>query len=121
MDEILMESAETLLSPEWKHALAKRLKSEGVSRMGGFLFLLAMILDFWENGGTIIDEESNPLKLHYDIIEEAYAYELTFSWTTDIRQFAESVPLRGSKKHLLLRLQLWDAAYKIAGDPITID
>lgn len=118
--DISLADAATLLSCEYKHALAKRLVAEKVSRMGGFIFLMEMILDFTESGGKILNEYGAAIYVHPDIVEEAYDYELSFSWTTDIRMFASQMPRRASPAKHLLRLQLWDAATKIAGRPILI-
>ncbi|MEL6709053.1 MAG: hypothetical protein AAFP79_12295 [Pseudomonadota bacterium] len=121
MDEIQTEETQTLLSPEWKQALAKRLSRDEVTRLGGFLFLMSHILDFHDDGGVILDGDGEALKIHDDIVEEAFGWELTFSWNTDVQEFAERMPRRRSEEHLLLRLQLWDAAYKIEGDPVLVE
>lgn len=117
---VKLADAATLLSFEYKHVLAKRLVAEKVSRMGGFIFLMEMILNFTESGGEILNEHGAAIYVHPDIVEEAYDYELSFSWTTDIRVFAGRMPRRASPGKHLLRLQLWDAAYKIADRPIVI-
>lgn len=89
--------------------------------MGGFIFLMSHILDFVEGGGQIMNEYGATIFIHPDIVEEAYAYELSFSWTTDIKVFAKRKPQRQSRGAHLLRLQLWDAAYKMDGRPVTLE
>jgi len=120
LSEVQVADSSTLLSPTFKHALAKRLAKDRMTRMGGFIFLMEHILDFVENGGKILNEHGAAIYIHPDIVEEAYGYELSFTWTTDIRVFAKQKPMRRSPSHHLLRLQLWDATYKIAGRPITV-
>ncbi|MCP1471998.1 hypothetical protein J3E64_003713 [Sphingobium sp. OAS761] len=118
---VKLECAAVLLSAEFKQTLAKRLVEDELSRMGSFIFLMSRILDFVERGGKIVNEYGAAIYIHPDIVEEAYAYELSFSWTTDIKVFAKRKPRRGSRGSHLLRLQLWDAAYKIEGRPITAE
>ncbi|QDX25727.1 hypothetical protein FPZ54_06645 [Sphingomonas suaedae] len=118
---IILASTAILLAPDFKQALAKRLVEDEMTRMGGFIFLMSRILDFAEGGGKIVNEYGASIYIHPDIVEEAYAYELSFSWTTDIKVFAKRKPRRQSRGVHLLRLQLWDAAYKIDGRPVMVE
>ncbi|HEX7822829.1 MAG TPA: hypothetical protein VF463_19695 [Sphingobium sp.] len=121
MDAISLFTATVLLSPELKMTLARRLVEDEISRMGGFIFLMSRILDFTDGGGRVLNEHGAAIYIHQDIVEEAYDYELSFSWTTDIKVFANRKPRRKSPSRHLLRLQLWDAAYKIEGRPIIVE
>ena len=107
------------MSPDYKQALAKRLVMDCMTRMGGFIFLMNRILDFADQGGRLVNEHGAAIYIHPDVVEEAYGYELSFSWTTDIKGFAARKPCRQSPGKHLLRLHLWDAAYKLAGGPFT--
>lgn len=121
MEIVYLALTATLLSPEFKQALAKRLVEDDISRMGGFIFQMSRILDFTDGGGQIVNEHGAAIFIHPDVVEEAYAYELSFSWITDIQVFAQRKPQRRSQARHLLRFQLWDAAYKIEGRPIVIE
>lgn len=112
---------EQLRSPAYIHQLATRMTEEGITRMGGFLFLMETLFDFRDDGGMVLDGEGQSIDLHDDVIEDAYAWEVTFSWNTDVQVFAERLPLRRVKSSLIARLRLWDAAYRISGRPITIE
>ena len=117
---IVVAKATTLLSPEYKHALAARLVEDEMTREGSFLFLMPAILDFHDDGGLLIDQELKTIVVDENIVERAYGFELTYSWTTDIKKFATAMPKRRSPARLLLRFQVWDAAYRIIDRPITI-
>ncbi len=109
----------TLLGRAYKHALAKRLEEDNLSRMGGFIFVMSHILDHHDADGKIINEHGAAIHIHPDIVEEAYGWGVHFSWHTEIRrEFANRMPTRRSQNKHLLRFQLWDAAYKINERPI---
>ncbi|MDQ4418844.1 hypothetical protein OOT33_00080 [Sphingobium sp. DEHP117] len=120
MDDIILLPASVLLSPAFKQALAKRFVEDCMTRMGGFIFQDSRIQNFKDDGGRILNEKRVAIYIHDDVVEEAYGYELSFSWTTDIRVFADRMPERNSPGSHLLRLQLWDAAYKIDDRPIIV-
>ena len=117
---IIIARAALLLSPAYKHTLAVRLVEDEMTREGGFHFLMPTILDFHDDGGLLIDEELRTIVVDENIVERAYGYELTYSWTTDIKKFATVMPKRRSPARLLLRFQVWDAAYRIVGRPVEI-
>ena len=113
MSDIYLPPEATLRSPEMKQALAKRLVEDGISRMGGFIFLEDKILNHADDGGRIINEYGGAIYIHPDVVEEAYGWDVSFSWTTDIKVFAKRMPKRRSPSRHLLRLQLWFAAYAL--------
>ncbi|OSZ69560.1 hypothetical protein CAP40_01505 [Sphingomonas sp. IBVSS2] len=88
--------------------------------MGGFIFLMSHILDFIDEGGRILNGHGAAIYIHPDVVEEAYGYELSFSWTTDIKAFATKTPDRKTPGKHLLRMQLWQAAYILAGRPLAV-
>ncbi len=115
------ENDETLRSKKFIGALARKIDKYGLTRMGGFIFLMGTTLDHRDDGGMIFDGNGDQISVHDDVVEEAYNWELSFSWHTDIKVFATRMPKRRAKVALVPRIRLWDATFKIIGDPIVVD
>jgi len=120
---IYVEEDSWLLSPEYKHLLAKRLvslriKKKPLSRQSTTDWLSDVINQFCEDGGTIYDEDGDEIIIYDEIFDDAYFDDPSFSWNSDVRRFARKMPKRRSSDRLILRLQLFDAAFRIIGEPI---
>ena len=53
-----------------------------------------------------------------ETIDRAYGRDEGGTWNSNVKVFATRRPQRRPAQKMLLRLQLWDAAFKIAGRPI---
>jgi hypothetical protein len=115
--EIRVASDAILLTKEYVHRLAKKLKGMRISRQRTTDWLLAIIYA-WE--GRILDGNGNNLAVPEDVIDRLYGNDLSCSWNSAVKRFAQNPPKRKPKRTLLLRLQFFDAAFKISGQPIEI-
>lgn len=120
---IYVEEDDLLLSAEFKHCLAKQLikfkyRNRLLSRQTTVDWLTDVIYDFCNHGGIIYDGDGDEIYIHSDIIDDAYFDDESYSWNSDVRRFARRVPKRRSSDRILLRLQLFDAAFRIIGEPI---
>jgi len=120
---IYAEEDNWLLSPEYKHLLAKRLvkmryKGKPLSRQSTTDWLSDVINQLCEDGGKIYDEDGDEIIIYDEIFDDAYFDDPSFSWNSDVRRFARRMPKRRSSDCLILRLQLFDAAFRIIGKPI---
>jgi len=111
--EIWVAKDSVLRSKEYLHWLAKRMRELGITRMGGFIFLLEHLTEHLQAGGIIRDAKGRIITLGDDAIENAFFGELSFSWHSDFQVFVDRMPMRRAKRRLIPRLILWDAALRI--------
>ena len=121
--DIYVEEDKWLLSAGYKHILAQRLvglefESKPVSRRTTTNWLADTIFKFCEGGGKIYDEDGDEIIIYDEVFEDAYFDDLAHSWNSAVRRFARKMPKRRSPDRLILRLQLFDAAFRIEGTPI---
>ena len=114
---ILLASKEELSAIEYFAALARKIDALGLSRLGTTAWLDEKLF-CWP--GQILNADGTPFRLYEDIIEDAYGWEESFSWNSNVKKLAANGPKRRPNANLLLRLQLWDAAFKIDADPIIL-
>jgi hypothetical protein len=117
IDPIVIETNETLLSILYFWMLAVRIAGLGLSRLGTTAWLDEKLF-CWP--GEIVYADGTPFRVYEDIIDDAYGWEESYSWNTNVKRIAVSGPKRRPNRNLLLRLQLWDAAFKIDADPIIL-
>ncbi len=109
-----VEKDSVLLSPEYKHHLAKWVSQLGLSRMGMTDCMADTLYGFLDDGGKIFDSDGNEFVIGVDTIDGSYFHDHAFSFNTDIKRYSKVMPKRRSSKRILLRLQLFDAAWKIS-------
>jgi hypothetical protein len=116
--DIYMATRERLLSLDCIEGIAIRVVELKLSRLGSTSWLAHTIYSFegtifdW-NGVALDQSESGP-----DYIEDAYGFDEACTWNSAVRKFAHVRPVRRPRESMLLRLGLWDAAFKIIGQPI---
>ena len=108
-------SVETVLSPWFLRQIGLRIDALGLSRLKTTGWLSDTI---WNWEGRILDASGGNLLRDPDIVETAYGGEESCRWNSDVKRFARTPPRRAPRASLALRLQLWDAAFKIAGAPV---
>jgi len=121
--DIYVEEDAWLLSAQYKHELAKRLcaivyREKQLSRLSTTDWLATIIQEFCEEGGRIFDGDGDEIIIHDEIFDDAYFDDTAHSWNSDVRRFAKRIPAYNSPEKLTLRLQLFDAAFRILGEPI---
>ena len=114
---IQLASDGELLSRGFFRQLASKIKQLELSRFGATAWLDEKLF-CWP--GEILNADGTVFQLHEDIIDDAYGWEESFSWNSNVKKIANSGPKRRPNTRLLLRFQLWDAAFKIDADPIIL-
>jgi hypothetical protein len=112
---IYTESRERLLSLDFIEGLAQRIVELDLSRVKSTDWLACKIYNF---DGTIFDWSGRPLYLGLDVVDRAYGDDESCSWNSEVKRFASEPPKRRPRHSILLRLALWDAAFKIVGKPV---
>ncbi len=108
-----------VLTREFLLELAKKLKELDRSRQGTIDWLDRRL--FHDLDRRVYLHGGEQLVIHRDIIDEAYGWSDEYRWNTDVKRLASEHPQRAPNRSLLLRLNLWDLAFKIGGDPIVLD
>jgi hypothetical protein len=114
---IVLASDQELMTIAFYWALALRILALGLSRLGTTAWLDQKLF-CWP--GDIFNADGTRFTLYEDIIEDAYFWEESYSWNTNVKKLAKRGPNRNPQKRLLLRFKLWDAAFKIDADPIVL-
>ncbi len=112
---IFVRSAQELLSTAYKHALAIRLLEEERSRMRTADHLMRILNNF---DGQVVVGKHYLLRLHSELVYDAFGEDMAFTWATDVKRFASHLPKRRSSVSQLLRYQIFDCVYKITDNPI---
>lgn len=115
---IYVEEDAFLLSAFYKHKLAVYLVGKALSRQGTTNWLASTICEYCTDDDKIFDGDGDEIIIYDEIFDDAYFDDASHCWNTDIKRFAAHIPKRQSPERLLLRLQLFDAAMRITGDPI---
>lgn len=116
--DVYVEEDDFLLSPYYKHELAKRLVALNKSRKGTSHWLMDTIYDHLLEGGKIYDGDGDEIFIYDDIVWDAYFDDTSHCFNTDVKRFADRMPIRRTPERMILRLQLFDAAFWIIGEPI---
>ena len=116
--EIRVSRREVLLTRDYLFALAKAMTTLNLSRRSVPDWLADTIFGWVEDGGVILDGEGQEIAIHADIIDDAHGEDGSFQWVSAQRQRVANPPRRKPRQSLLLRLQLYDAAFMIEGKPI---
>lgn len=111
---------EVLLTRDYLFALAKAMTTLDLSRRAVPDWLADTIFGWVEDGGSILDGEGQAIPIHADIIDDAHGEDGSFQWVSAQRQRVNNPPRRKPRQSLLLRLQLYDAAFRIAGKPVDL-
>lgn len=107
-----------VLTREFLRELARKMEALKLSRLKSIDWLDRRL--FHDLKTPVEHSDGRPFNVHRDIIEEAYGWSDEYRWNTDIKRHAKVMPKRAPNKSLLLRLYLWDIAFKVAGDPVHI-
>ena len=116
--EIRVSRREVLLTRDYLFALAKAMTMLDLSRRSVPDWLADTIFGWVEDGGIILDGEGKEIAIHAEIIDDAHGEDGSFQWVSAQRQRVANPPRRRPRQSLLLRLQLYDAAFMIRGRPI---
>ena len=119
--EIRMAPREVLLSIAFIDALAEALKAlreMGVSRRKMLDWLAEVIFGLVEDGWIILDWDGEPIEIDDEIIDRAHGDDLHVTWPSTVIRSAGEPRKRRPRQSMLLRLGLYDIAFKAIGRPI---
>lgn len=117
--EIVLECESLILTREFVHELAKKIEAQKLSRQKSIGWLDEKL--FHELKLRVFHANGAEFHVYPGIYEDAYFGSMDYRWNTDIKAFADRMPQRAPNKKLLLRLWLWDLAFKIDGNPIVLN
>jgi hypothetical protein len=112
---IYIESRERLLSLDFIEGLAVRITELNLSRVKSTDWLADKIYTF---EGTIYGWDGRRLYIDSNIVDRSYGKDVSGTWNGEVKIFATQPPLRRPRHSMLLRLALWDAAFKMIGKPV---
>jgi hypothetical protein len=107
-----------LLSVDYVHALAASVTELRLSRRRTPDWLAETLFGFAEAGGQVVTGEGALLDLHDCIVDEAHGADASFEWVSAQKRRVANPPRRAPRSSMLLRLQLYDAAFRIVGKPV---
>jgi len=107
-----------VLTREFTHELAKKMRDLNLSRQKSIDWLDQKL--FHELDAPVHLIGGKEFHVYPGIYEDAYGESFEYRWNTDIKRHADCLPQRAPNKSLLLRLWLWDLAFKVADDPIRV-
>lgn len=117
--EITVAAAEVLLSKPYFTALARRLELEEKSRRNIPDWMVEVLFAYLAANGVIRDGNGKRIPIPDNIIEQAFnGDEGSFKSLSEALIYAHRPRQRRTKRTLLLRMQLFDAIYRILGKPI---
>lgn len=116
---IQVEAAERLLSIDHIEALAVGLLSLHLSRRKVLDWLATLIFGWLEEGGIVIDEFGNELLFTDETIDDIHGKDATVRVISSIISHARGNPRRRRpRRSMLTLLQVYSAAFAIAGRPL---
>jgi hypothetical protein len=112
---------EVLLTIGFIWGLSKSLRDLGLSRRKTPDWLADVIHGWIASGGKIMDEDGMELEIYPGIIDDAHGEDGSFAWIAEQKRRADERPRRRPRSSLLLRLQLYEIAFRLIGKDIVIE
>lgn len=109
---------EELLTKEYVFKLAQAMVALDLPRRAVPDWLAETLFSWVMNGGVILDGNGLEIVIRDDTIDKAHGNDGSFHWISALRQRVSNPQQRNPRRSLLLRFQLYDAAFRIAGRPI---
>jgi len=115
---IMIAPKAVLLSVDYIHALAANVSELGLSRRKTPDWLAETLFGFLADGGQVLTGEGELLDLHDCVVDDAHGDDASFEWISAQKRRVANPPRRAPRRSMLLRLQLYDAAFRIVGKPV---
>lgn len=120
-NKVQMAPRQVLLSIAFIEALAEAVRSLGLTRRPMVEWLAAVLTSWVAAGGVILNWNGDPIYLHDDLMEVAHGDDPSVTCMSDLMAIYPGTRQRRPRHTMLLRLGLYDAAFKIIGRPIVVD
>jgi hypothetical protein len=115
MDNIIqVHRRERLLSLDAIYGLADRLNELGIARRLVIEWLADILHGWLEKGGIILSGEGDVIEIYAGIADDAHGEDGSGIWISEQRRRVSNPPQRRPRQSMLLRLQLYDAAFRIS-------
>lgn len=110
---ITVHTRERLLSLDAIHGLADCLNALNLPRRQVVEWLTDTLYDWVEKGGVVMSGEGDIINIYPGIIDDAHGEDGSAVWISEQRRRAANPPQRRPRQTMLLRMQLYDAAFRI--------
>ncbi|AZI37887.1 hypothetical protein NT2_13_00720 [Caenibius tardaugens NBRC 16725] len=110
---IRVHPRERLLSLDAIDGLAECLNVLNLPRRKVVEWLTDTLYGWIEQGGVVLSGEGEAIDIYPGIIDDAHGDDGSAVWISEQRRRAGHVPQRRPRQSMLLRLQLYDAAFRI--------
>jgi hypothetical protein len=107
---------ERLLSLDAIYGLADRLNELNLPRRQVIEWLTDTLYGWIADGGIILSGEGEEIDIYPGIVDDAHGDDPSCIWISEQRRRMSSPPKRRLKQGMLLRMQIYDAAFRIAND-----
>jgi hypothetical protein len=116
---IAVAPREVLLSRDTLFNLSDALGRLSLSRRQVTEWGTQTLYDWIEWGGVILSGEGEEIEIYPGIFDDAHGEDGSGVWVSEQRR--RGYPERGPRRNLLLRLQLYDAIFRIQGNALGAD
>lgn len=114
MKIVTVHRRERLLSLDAVYGLADCLNDLDIPRRKVVEWLTDTLYDWVGNDGVVIGGEGEVIEIYPGIIDDAHGEDGSAIWISEQRRRAANPPQRRPRQSMLLRMQLYDAAFRIA-------
>lgn len=112
--EIHTESRERLLCLDAIDGLADRLNELNRPRRQVFEWMTCVLYAWIAAGGIILSGEGEEIEIYPGIVDDAHGEDGSGVWISEQRRRVNNPRRRRPRQSMLLRMQLYDAAFRIA-------
>ena len=110
---IQVHPRERLLSLDAVYGLADCLNDLDMPRRKVVEWLTDTLYGWIEGGGVVMSGEGEVIEIYPGIIDDAHGEDGSAIWISEQRRRAANPPQRRPRQSMLLRMQLYDAAFRI--------
>lgn len=113
MKIVTVHQRERLLSLDAVYGLADCLNVLNLPRRQVVEWLTLTLYGWIENDGVVMSGEGEVIDIYPGIIDDAHGEDGSAIWISEQRRRAANPPQRRPRQSMLLRMQLYDAAFRI--------
>lgn len=111
---VQVATRERLLSLDAIYGLAERLEELNLPRRQVIEWMTDTLYRWIEEGGVILAREGDVIDIYPGIVDDIHGEDGSAVWISEQRRRASKPPRRRPRQSMLLRLQIYDAAFLIA-------
>jgi len=113
MKIVTVHRRERLLGLDAIDGLAERLNTLNLPRRKVLEWLTDTLYGWIAHGGVVMSGEGEAIDIYPGVIDDAHGEDGSGIWISEQRRRAAKPPRRRPRQSMLLRLQLYDAAFRI--------